>query len=53
VDLSDEVEVTLFMCENPWEFEDEDYNFKLKYCMDGELPYLDNTPIIRSEDLGN
>ena len=53
VDLSDEVEVELFMCENPWEFEDSDYNFKLKYCMDGGLPYLDNNPIVRTSSSFN
>ena len=42
--LDDEVEVELFMCENPWEYEDPDYNFKLKYCLDGGLYYLADDP---------
>jgi von Willebrand factor type A domain-containing protein/Big-like domain-containing protein/type IV secretion system pilin len=54
--LSDEVEVELFMCENPWEFIDGDFNFRLKYCMDGGLPYLATTTpslIIRKYEDGD
>ena len=56
--LQDEVILNLFMCENIWPnydddefneyFEDNDYNFRLKYCLDGGLPYLNDTPIMRT-----
>ena len=45
-DLQDKANVELFMCNNPWSFEDKDYDFKLEYCMDGGLPSLSNPPII-------
>ncbi|MDD4694985.1 MAG: Ig-like domain-containing protein [Patescibacteria group bacterium] len=56
--LQDEAVLNLFMCENIWPnyddeefneyFEDDDYNFRLKYCLDGGLPYLNDTPIFRT-----
>ncbi len=39
-DITDEANISLFMCTNPWTFED--YGFRLRYCMDGGLPELED-----------
>ncbi len=40
-DLDDKADAEVFICENPWPaLNDADYNFTLKYCMDGGLPSL-------------
>lgn len=40
-DLDDEARVEVFLCENPWTpLTDDEYNFSIKYCKDGNLPDL-------------
>ncbi|MDD4290295.1 MAG: Ig-like domain-containing protein [Patescibacteria group bacterium] len=40
-DLYDEAGVEVFLCEDPWTtLIDEEYNFSIKYCKDGNLPNL-------------
>ncbi len=39
-DIKDEANISLFMCNSPWIFED--YGFRLRYCMDGGLPELND-----------
>ncbi|HNV97232.1 MAG TPA: Ig-like domain-containing protein [bacterium] len=40
-DLDDEARVEVFLCENPWTpLTDDEYNFSIKYCKDGNLPNL-------------
>ena len=50
--LKDEADVKLFMCENPWILEDDEYGFKLEYCKDGGLDhFVTSTPANPSGDL--
>jgi|GEM_PF-1664841 len=53
--VSGTVPVRVYLCENPWVYDNNDYNFELTYCRDGNplLPALTGPAVVQVPPTGN